>query len=96
MAWHVIVGGGFGGFRAARALERAMPDASARALISHVDFMLPTPLLPGRTVSRPRSARLAMMRGAKRELRLPADWNVGLVDPQAAAAAADNAREVEP
>ncbi len=49
MAWHVVIaGGGFGGFHAARALERAMPDASTRiTLVSDVNFMLYTPLLPG-------------------------------------------------
>jgi NADH:quinone reductase (non-electrogenic) len=49
MAWHVVIaGGGFGGFHAARALERAMPEASTRiTLVSDVNFMLYTPLLPG-------------------------------------------------
>jgi NADH:ubiquinone reductase (H+-translocating) len=49
MAWHVVIaGGGFGGFYAARALERTMPPASARiTLVSDVNFMLYTPLLPG-------------------------------------------------
>jgi NADH dehydrogenase len=49
MAWHVVIaGGGFGGFYAARTLERTMPPASARiTLISDVNFMLYTPLLPG-------------------------------------------------
>jgi len=49
MAWRaVIAGGGFGGFYAARALERAMPAQSVRTtLVSDVNFMLYTPLLPG-------------------------------------------------
>jgi NADH:ubiquinone reductase (H+-translocating) len=49
MAWRVVIaGGGFGGFYAARALERAMPPESVRiTLISDVNFMLYTPLLPG-------------------------------------------------
>ena len=49
MAWNVVIaGGGFGGFHAARTLERAMPDASTRiTLVSDVNFMLYTPLLPG-------------------------------------------------
>jgi NADH:ubiquinone reductase (H+-translocating) len=49
MAWNVVIaGGGFGGFYAARTLERAMPAASARiTLVSDVNFMLYTPLLPG-------------------------------------------------
>ena len=49
MAWRVVIaGGGFGGFYAARALERAMPAQSVRTtLVSDVNFMLYTPLLPG-------------------------------------------------
>jgi len=49
MAWRVVIaGGGFGGFYAARALERAMPPESVRTtLVSDVNFMLYTPLLPG-------------------------------------------------
>ena len=49
MAWNVvIVGGGFGGFYAARRLEKVLPRQSARiTLISDVNFMLYTPLLPG-------------------------------------------------
>ena len=49
MAWHVVIaGGGFGGFYAARTLERALPRQSARiTLVNDVNFMLYTPLLPG-------------------------------------------------
>jgi NADH dehydrogenase len=49
MAWHVVIaGGGFGGFYAARTLEHALPLQSARVtLVSDVNFMLYTPLLPG-------------------------------------------------
>jgi NADH dehydrogenase len=49
MAWHVVIaGGGFGGFYAARTLERAVPRQSARiTLVNDVNFMLYTPLLPG-------------------------------------------------
>jgi NADH dehydrogenase len=49
MAWNVVIaGGGFGGFYAAHRLERALPHASARVtLVSDVNFMLFTPLLPG-------------------------------------------------
>jgi NADH dehydrogenase len=49
MAWNVVIaGGGFGGFYAARTLERTMPAASTRiTLVSDVNFMLYTPLLPG-------------------------------------------------
>src|SRR6184192_632295 len=49
MAWSVaIAGGGFGGFYAARRLERVLPPGSARVtLVNDVNFMLYTPLLPG-------------------------------------------------
>ena len=49
MAWNVvIVGGGFGGLYAARRLERVLPPQAARVtLISDVNFLLYTPLLPG-------------------------------------------------
>jgi NADH:quinone reductase (non-electrogenic) len=49
VAWHVvIVGGGFGGLYAARALERLLPPQSARVtLVNDANFMLYTPLLPG-------------------------------------------------
>src|SRR5580658_2546371 len=49
MAWHVVIaGGGFGGFYAARALERVLPAQSARVtLVNDANFMLYTPLLPG-------------------------------------------------
>lgn len=44
----MIAGGGFGGFYAARRLERVLPRGSARiTLISDVNFLLYTPLLPG-------------------------------------------------
>src|ERR1700750_1186100 len=46
MAWHVVIaGGGFGGFYGARTLERVLPAHST--LVSAVNFMLYTPLLPG-------------------------------------------------
>lgn len=49
MAWNVVIaGGGFGGFYAARALERLLPAHSARVtLVNDANFMLYTPLLPG-------------------------------------------------
>ncbi|MFL5781499.1 MAG: NAD(P)/FAD-dependent oxidoreductase, partial [Thermoleophilaceae bacterium] len=49
MAWHVVIaGGGFGGFYAARRLERVLPHQSARVtLVSSENFLLYTPLLPG-------------------------------------------------
>jgi NADH dehydrogenase len=44
----VIVGGGFGGLYAARRLERRLARHSARiVLVSDVNFLLYTPLLPG-------------------------------------------------
>jgi NADH dehydrogenase len=44
----VIAGGGFGGLYAARRLERKLPRNSARiTLVSDVNFLLYTPLLPG-------------------------------------------------
>src|SRR6476660_1549263 len=49
MAWHVVIaGGGFGGFYAARTLERVLPSQSTHVtLVSDVNFLLYTPLLPG-------------------------------------------------
>jgi NADH:quinone reductase (non-electrogenic) len=44
----VIAGGGFGGFYAARSLERMLPAQRARVtLVNDANFMLYTPLLPG-------------------------------------------------
>jgi NADH:ubiquinone reductase (H+-translocating) len=44
----VIAGGGFGGLYAARRLERRLPRHSARIeLVSDVNVLLYTPLLPG-------------------------------------------------
>src|SRR5215208_183392 len=49
MAWKILIaGGGFGGFYAARTLERVLPRQSAQiTLINDVNFLLYTPLLPG-------------------------------------------------
>jgi NADH dehydrogenase len=49
MAWQVVIaGGGFGGFYAARALERLLPPQSAHVtLVNDANFLLYTPLLPG-------------------------------------------------
>jgi NADH dehydrogenase len=49
VAWQVVIaGGGFGGFYAARALERLLPVQSTRVtLVNDANFMLYTPLLPG-------------------------------------------------
>jgi NADH:ubiquinone reductase (H+-translocating) len=44
----IIVGGGFGGLYSARRLERRLPRHSARILlVTDVNFLLYTPLLPG-------------------------------------------------
>ena len=44
----MIAGGGFGGFYAARALERMLPGQGARVtLVKDANFMLYTPLPPG-------------------------------------------------
>jgi NADH dehydrogenase len=43
----VIAGGGFGGYYAAKGLERRLPDDVRITLVSDVNFMLYTPLLPG-------------------------------------------------
>jgi len=49
MAWDIVIaGGGFGGYHAARTLEKTLPPHSARVtLVSDVNFLLYTPLLPG-------------------------------------------------
>lgn len=49
MAFNVVIaGGGFGGLYAARRLERVLPRHSARiTLVTDVNFLLYTPLLPG-------------------------------------------------
>ena len=49
MASHVVIaGGGFGGLYAARRLERRLPRHSVRVtLLSELNFLLYTPLLPG-------------------------------------------------
>ncbi len=43
----VIAGGGFGGYYAAKGLERRLPDGDRITLVSDVNFLLYTPLLPG-------------------------------------------------
>jgi NADH:ubiquinone reductase (H+-translocating) len=49
MAWNVLIlGGGFGGLYAARKLERILPPHAAKVtVVTDVNFMLYTPLLPG-------------------------------------------------
>src|SRR3954449_7438684 len=48
MAWRIVIaGGGYGGFYAARALERKLPRNSARiTVVNDTNFFLYTPLLP--------------------------------------------------
>jgi NADH dehydrogenase len=48
MAAHVVIaGGGFGGFHAARALERKLAADARITLVTDVNYVLWTPLLPG-------------------------------------------------
>lgn len=47
MARVLILGGGFGGYYTAAALERAAPPGTEITLVSDVNFMLYAPLLPG-------------------------------------------------
>ncbi len=48
MTSHVLIaGGGFGGFYAAKGLEKHLPEEIRITLVTDVNFMLYTPLLPG-------------------------------------------------
>jgi NADH dehydrogenase len=48
MSSHVVIaGGGFGGYYTAKGLERRLPSDDRITLISDVNFLLYTPLLPG-------------------------------------------------
>src|SRR3954469_6676978 len=49
MPWNVVIlGGGYAGLPAARALEKRLPPQSAHVtMVSDTNFMLYTPLLPG-------------------------------------------------
>src|SRR4051812_636611 len=49
MAWRIVIaGGGYGGFYAARSLERKLPRNSGRiTVVNDTNFFLYTPLLPG-------------------------------------------------
>jgi NADH dehydrogenase len=49
VAWHIVIaGGGYGGFFAARSLERKLPRNSMRiTVVNDTNFFLYTPLLPG-------------------------------------------------
>ena len=47
MAWQIVIaGGGFGGFYAARLLERVALATAPVTLVNDANFMLYTPLLP--------------------------------------------------
>lgn len=85
MAWNVVIaGGGFGGFAAARTLERVLPKHSARiTLVTDQNFMLYTPLLPGAAAGtlEPRHVVVPL----REELRGGTDLRLGRVtsaDPQ--------------
>src|SRR5439155_9844358 len=54
VAWNVVIaGGGFGGFYAARTIERAMPAESTRiTLVNDVNFLLYTPRSEERRVGK--------------------------------------------
>lgn len=70
----VIAGGGFGGFYAARTLERVLPPQAARiVLVNDVNFLLFSPLLPGAAAGTldPRHVVVPLRRELKRtDLRL--------------------------
>ena len=75
MAWNVVIaGGGFGGFYAARTLERVLPAQSARVtLVSDENFLLYTPLLPGAAAGtlEPRHVVVPLREGLRRtDLRI--------------------------
>jgi NADH:ubiquinone reductase (H+-translocating) len=75
MAWNVVIaGGGFGGFYAARTLERVLPPHAARiTLVNDVNFMLYSPLLPGAAAGslEPRHVVVPLREGLDRtDLRL--------------------------
>jgi NADH:ubiquinone reductase (H+-translocating) len=77
----VIAGGGFGGFYTARRLERLAPRDVEITLISDVNFMLYTPLLPGAAAGtlEPRHVVVPLRERLKRtDLRL--GWVTG-ADP---------------
>jgi len=70
MAWNVVIaGGGFGGFHAARTLERVLAPQSARVtLVSDDNYMLYTPLLPGAAAGsiEPRHVVVPLREGLRR------------------------------
>ncbi len=74
----LIAGGGFGGYYAAKALERHTPRDVRITLVSDVNFMLYTPLLPGAAAGtlEPRHVVVPLRERLKRtELRL--GWVTG-------------------
>lgn len=74
----VIAGGGFGGYYTAKKLERILPRDVRVTLISDVNFMLYTPLLPGAAAGtlEPRHVVVPLRERLKRtELRL--GWVTG-------------------
>jgi NADH:quinone reductase (non-electrogenic) len=69
----VIAGGGFGGYYTAKRLERILPTAARITLVSDVNYMLYTPLLPGAAAGtlEPRHVVVPLRERLKRtELRL--------------------------
>jgi NADH dehydrogenase len=70
----LIAGGGFGGFYAARTLERELPPQAARiVLVNDVNFLLFSPLLPGAAAGTldPRHVVVPLRRELKRtDIRL--------------------------
>lgn len=80
----MIIGGGFGGFYAARRLERSLDHQAARlTLVSDANFMLFTPLLPGAAAGtlEPRHV-VVSLRESLRRTRLVSGTVSGM-DPQA-------------
>lgn len=79
MPQHVVIaGGGFGGYYTAKALERRTPKDVRITLVSDVNFMLYTPLLPGAAAGtlEPRHVVVPLRERLKRtELRL--GWVTG-------------------
>ena len=72
VAWQVVIGGGgFGGFYAARSLERMLSPQSARVtLVNDANCMLYTPLLPGAAGATPLDARAAIAGPPSQERRI--------------------------
>ena len=98
MAWNIVIaGGGFGGYYAARTLERTLPPHSARVtLVNDVNFMLYTPLLPGAAAGtlEPRHVVVPL-----REQLTTTDLRLGRVsgaDPDARRARPSTARAAAP